>query len=180
MITAYLQRAYDVQLMTEPLRRQLNLIIGENGAAENRIRRFNAAIREQIELLRQGSVAGEEEIVNLLQQLAWEREEVKKVAMHRMAQLQEAGKLTQAAEAFDGMLDSKLKLISDIESRLQRGNGQMVKNAEQLREALTQVLQDIKEGNQNLEQSLASVRADSVEIRSSLRKARKKTSSTRR
>ena len=169
MITAYLQRAYDVQLMTEPLRRQLNLIIGENGAAENRIRRFNAAIREQIELLRQGSVAGEEEIVNLLQQLAWEREEVKKVAMHRMAQLQEAGKLTQAAEAFDGMLDSKLKLISDIESRLQRGNGQMVKNAEQLREALTQVLQDIKEGNQNLEQSLASVRADSVEIRSSLR-----------
>ena len=52
MITAYLQRAADIQTIADPLRRQLTLITGESGAADARIRRFNQAIREQIELLR--------------------------------------------------------------------------------------------------------------------------------
>ena len=52
MITAYLQRAADIQTIADPLRRQLTLITGESGAADARIRRFNQALREQIELLR--------------------------------------------------------------------------------------------------------------------------------
>lgn len=169
MITAYLQRASDVQVMTEPLRKQLNLIIGENGIAENRVRRFNAAIREQIELLRQGSMVGEEQIVNLLQQLAWEREEVKKIATQKLSQVHEAGKITHAAEQFDQILTTKLQQIQEIEHKLNHSNGRMAHNTEQLRGLLQDVLEDIQIGHQNLANSIASVRINSQELRDQLR-----------
>lgn len=169
MITAYLQRASDVQVVTEPLRKQLNLIIGENNVAEARIKRFNAAIREQLDLLRQGSVIGEEEMVKLLRQLSWEREEVKKIAMHRMAQLHEAGKITHAAEMFDAMLANKLQLVQEIEEKLRHGNGILSKNTDALRTVLGDVLNEIKEGQKSLANSLTAVKSDSQELRDHLK-----------
>lgn len=169
MITAYLQRASDVQVMTEPLRKQLNLIIGENNIAEARIKRFNAAIREQLDLLRQGSTIGEEEMVKLLRQLSWEREEVKKIAMHRMAQLHEAGKITHAAEMFDAMLANKLQLVQEIEEKLRHGNGILSKNTDALRTVLGDVLNEIKDGQKSLANSLTAVKSDSQELRDHLK-----------
>jgi hypothetical protein len=169
MITAYLQRASDVQVMTEPLRKQLNLIIGENNVAEARIKRFNAAIREQLDLLRQGSTIGEEEMVKLLRQLSWEREEVKKIAMHRMAQLHEAGKITHAAEMFDTMLANKLQLVQEIEEKLRHGNGILSKNTDALRTVLGDVLNEIKDGQKSLANSLTAVKSDSQELRDHLK-----------
>jgi len=169
MITAYLQRASDVQVMTEPLRRQLNLIIGENSVAENRIRRFNAALREQIELLRQGSKVGEEEIINLLEQLAWEREEVKKIAAQKLSQVHEAGKITHAAEMFDSILTNKLKLVQEIEEKLSHSGGQISENSDKLRALLNEVLAEIKDGNHSLSNALSTVKEDSKELRDHLR-----------
>src|SRR5207237_521062 len=78
MITAYLQRAADIQTVAEPLRRQLALITGESGLAETRIRRFNQAIKEQLELLKSAKTTGQDDLGAVVDRIQKQRVELER------------------------------------------------------------------------------------------------------
>ena len=120
MVTAYLQRASDVQVVADPLRQQLNLILSEQGVAEGRIARFNNVLREQITLLRESGTAGEYEISRLLQRLEEEKVAIKKLSKHSAGHVEQAEKIMQAAEQFERLMASNLRESRSLmlESRL--------------------------------------------------------------
>src|SRR5580692_10099383 len=76
MVTAYLQRAADIQAVAEPLRRHLSLITGESGLAETRVRRFNQAIREQLELLKAAKTSGQDDLGAIVDRIQKQRVEL--------------------------------------------------------------------------------------------------------
>ncbi len=76
MMFAYAKRAYDVEFATEPLLKQLALITGQGGVAENRIRRFNEALAEQLSLLKQTSEVTNRAAEEALATLRLERDEM--------------------------------------------------------------------------------------------------------
>ncbi|MEJ0063759.1 MAG: hypothetical protein WDO70_11360 [Alphaproteobacteria bacterium] len=169
MVTAYLQRANDIQVATDPLRKQLNLIFGEHSIAENRVQKFNAALRDQLELLRQGSTAGEEEITRLLHRLELEKAAVKDITRHSLDQVDEAGKITEAAEKFDSMLSTRLRLLEEVVEKLRGANRSIADTADTTRLTLNETLQELDSGSKSLTQSLAAAKADGVELRDHLK-----------
>ncbi|MGE3769389.1 MAG: hypothetical protein AB7G06_00360 [Bdellovibrionales bacterium] len=82
MMFAYMKRAYDVEAATEPLLKQLALITGQGGVAENRIRRFNDALAEQLNLLRQTSETTNRVAEDALATMRLERDELSQTQNH--------------------------------------------------------------------------------------------------
>src|SRR5580692_6739289 len=89
MVTAYLQRAADVQSIAEPLRRQLIMITGESGAAEARIRRFNQAIREQLELLRTVQDSSHDDLAAVMDRVRQQRNDLERFEQQSVHQVKE-------------------------------------------------------------------------------------------
>ncbi len=80
MVIAYLQRASDIRAITEPLRRQLQMVLGTGAQAENRVRRFNDALERQLELLRQAGDGSYDVLQGALQVLQEEGQAIQNLA----------------------------------------------------------------------------------------------------
>ncbi len=169
MVTAYLQRASDVQVITDPLRQQLNLILSEQGIAEGRVSRFNNVLREQIALLRESGTAGEYEISRLLQRLEEEKVAIKKLSKHSAGHVEQAEKIMQAAEQFERLMASNLREVQEIESRLEKHQNGIESSTQDARELLNTLADEIVTGSRTLAQNLAAAKADGMELRDFLR-----------
>ncbi len=169
MVTAYLQRASDVQVVADPLRQQLNLILSEQGVAEGRIARFNNVLREQITLLRESGTAGEYEISRLLQRLEEEKVAIKKLSKHSVGHVEQAEKIMQAAEQFERLMASNLREVQEVESRLQKHHSGIESSTQDARDLLATLSDEIVAGSKALAQNLAAAKSDGMELRDYLR-----------
>ncbi|MEQ1651149.1 MAG: hypothetical protein ABL897_01530, partial [Hyphomicrobium sp.] len=169
MVTAYLQRASDLQVVANPLRQQLNMILSEQGIAENRVMRFNNALREQVELLRESGQAGEHEIARLLQRLEDEKSAIKKLTKHSTGHVEQAEKIMQAAEQFERLMASNLREVQEVEARLQKHHSGIEASTQDARELLAVLADEIVAGSKHLAQNLAAAKSDGIELRDYLR-----------
>ena len=112
MVTAYMQRAADVQSIAEPLRRQLVMITGESGAAEARIRRFNLAIKEQLDLLRSAQSMSQQDFAAIMDRVRQHKSELERfehTSVHQVKEIQEIIRRNMAQ--VEHLMDDKFTMM---------------------------------------------------------------------
>ncbi len=145
MITAYLQRAADVQSVTEPLRRQLAMITGESGAAEVRIRRFNQAIKEQLDLLRSTKNIGDEELMAVMERINEHKADLETFEQHSIYQVNEIQDvIRRSMQHIDQLMEDKFTMLRILDSKLVQTGDDVSRQTDGMRDQITGLLQDIE------------------------------------
>ncbi|HAX92295.1 MAG TPA: hypothetical protein DCY07_08885, partial [Rhodospirillaceae bacterium] len=145
MITAYLQRAADVQSVTEPLRRQLAMITGESGAAEVRIRRFNQAIKEQLELLRSTKNLNDGDLMVIMQRVNEHKQELENFeqqSLYHVNEIQDV--IRRSMQHIDQLMEDKFAMLRILDNKLVQSGDDMSRQTEGMRDQITVLLQDIE------------------------------------
>jgi SMC interacting uncharacterized protein involved in chromosome segregation len=149
MVTAYLQRAADVQSVAEPLRRQLMMITGESGAAEVRIRRFNQAIREQLDLLKSTQTLNRDDLVQILERVKLHKNELEQFesnSVHHVKEIQDV--IRRSMQYIEKLMDDKFTMLRVLDGKLVQSGDNVARQTESVREQLGILLEDI-EANTN-------------------------------
>ena len=150
MVSAYLQRAADVQSVAEPLRRQLLMITGESGLAEQRIRRFNMAIREQLELLRDTRNVHQDDLNAIIDRMREHKSELDQFEQNSLLQVKEIQDVvSRSMQHIDQVMEDKFTMLRILDGKLSQSGATVAQQADMLREQLSTLLQEI-ESNSNL------------------------------
>jgi hypothetical protein len=145
MVTAYLQRAADVQSVTDPLRRQLSMILGESGAAEVRIRRFNQAIREQLELLRSTQTVNQNDLMTILERVSRHKEDLEQFEQHSLYQVKEIQDVIRNSMGhIEQVMDDKFTLLRVLDGKLVQSGDSISRQTDYVREQIAGLLQEIE------------------------------------
>ncbi len=119
MIIAYLQRASDVRAITEPLRRQLQMVLGTGANAESRVRRFNEALERQLELLRQAGDGSYDVLQNAVQVLQEEERAINSLAERSGKEIQRvAGIVRDNSEVLEDLLHDNRERFNDLSGKI--------------------------------------------------------------
>lgn len=119
MVVAYLQRASDIKTITEPLRRQLQMIVGTGAQAENRVRRFNDSLEKQLELLRQAGDGSYEVLQSAIQVLQEEEKAINSLAERSGKEIQRiAGIVRDNSEVLEDLLHDNRERFNDLSGRI--------------------------------------------------------------
>lgn len=119
MVMAYLQRASDIKTITEPLRRQLQMIVGTGAQAENRVRRFNDSLEKQLELLRQAGDGSYEVLQSAIQVLQEEEKAINSLAERSGKEIQRiAGIVRDNSEVLEDLLHDNRERFNDLSGRI--------------------------------------------------------------
>ncbi|NDE89853.1 MAG: hypothetical protein EB059_01740 [Alphaproteobacteria bacterium] len=119
MIIAYLQRASDVKAITEPLRRQLQMVLGTGANAESRVRRFNEALERQLELLRQAGDGSYDVLQNAVQVLQEEERAINSLAERSGKEIQRvAGIVRDNSEVLEDLLHDNRERFNDLSGKI--------------------------------------------------------------
>ncbi|MDX1922619.1 MAG: hypothetical protein SFW65_05790 [Alphaproteobacteria bacterium] len=119
MIIAYLQRASDVKAITEPLRRQLQMVLGTGANAESRVRRFNEALERQLELLRQAGDGSYDVLQNAVQVLQEEERAINNLAERSGKEIQRvAGIVRDNSEVLEDLLHDNRERFNDLSGKI--------------------------------------------------------------
>jgi ABC-type transporter Mla subunit MlaD len=165
MVTAYLQRAADVQSVTEPLRRQLSMILGESGVAEVRIRRFNQAIREQLELLRSAQTTNQTELMAILERVSRHKEDLDQFEQHSLYQVKEIQDVIRNSMGhIEQVMDDKFTLLRVLDGKLVQSGDSISRQTEYVREQVSGLLQEIEQNAQQVSASLEHAMSDSKKL----------------
>lgn len=165
MITAYLQRATDIESITDPLRRQLTLITGESGAADARIRRFNQAIREQIDLLRGAqslSLEDMEAIMDRVQQHRAELERFENVSTQQIKEIQDV--VRRSMFQVEQMMDDKFTMLRVLDGKLQQNGEGLVGRVEGVGERVSRILSGVEQSCELIADALDRAQRDSQKL----------------
>jgi chromosome segregation ATPase len=150
MVAAYLQRASDVQAVAEPLRRQLLLITGESGLAEQRIRRFNQVIREQLELLRNTQTLGHEDLIEIMDRVRQHKAELDQFEQNSLRQVKDIQEVVSSSmQHIEQVMEDKFTMLRILDGKMSQSGTNVAQQTEVLREHLGGLLQEI-EANGNL------------------------------
>ncbi|NCC03071.1 MAG: hypothetical protein EOM37_03340 [Proteobacteria bacterium] len=145
MVAAYLQRAADVQSVTEPLRRQLAMITGESGAAEVRIRRFNHAIKEQLELLRSTKTIGDDEIMAIMERINGHKSELEGFEQHSLDQVRDIQDVIHRSMShIEQLMEDKFAMMRILDNKLVQSGDSVARQAESMKEVMTSLLQEVE------------------------------------
>lgn len=145
MIAAYLQRAADVQSVTEPLRRQLAMITGESGAAEIRIRRFNHAIKEQLSLLRSTKNIGDGELMEIIERINAHKADLEQFEQHSVYQVKEIQDvIRRSMQHIDQLMEDKFTMLRVLDSKLVQSGEDVAKQTDTVRDQVAGLLQEIE------------------------------------
>ncbi|MDD5585470.1 MAG: hypothetical protein PHY92_00745 [Alphaproteobacteria bacterium] len=145
MVTAYLQRAADVQSIAEPLRRQLMMITGESGAAEVRIRRFNQSLREQIELLRGTQTFSQNDLVAIMDRVRQHKNDLEQFEQHSVYQVKEIQEvIRRSMQHIEQLLEDKFTMLRILDSKLVQSGDEVARQTETVRDQMTSMLQEIE------------------------------------
>jgi chromosome segregation ATPase len=119
MIIAYLQRASDVKAITEPLRRQLQMVLGTGFHAESRVRRFNEALERQLELMRQAGDGSYDVLHNAIQILQEEERAIGSLAERSGKEIQRVAVLVRDnSEVLEDLLHDNRERFNDLSGRI--------------------------------------------------------------
>jgi methyl-accepting chemotaxis protein len=119
MIVAYLQRASDIRAITEPLRRQLQMIVGTGTQAEGRVRRFNDALEKQLELLRQAGDGSYDVLQSAIQVLQEEEKAINSLAERSGKEIQRiAGVVRDNSEVLEDLLHDNRERFNELSGRI--------------------------------------------------------------
>lgn len=165
MITAYMQRATDIQFIAEPLRRQLAMVTGESGAAEARIRRFNHSIREQIELLRGAQSTSMGDLTGLLERLRQNRDEIAQFEQSCARQVREIQDvIRQSMQQLETMMDDKFTMLRVLDDRLAQSGTTLSRQTDHVHEKLTDLLDEVNQGGSHVQDALERAMRDSKKL----------------
>ncbi|MFA4994166.1 MAG: hypothetical protein WC521_02550 [Bdellovibrionales bacterium] len=165
MVTAYLQRATDIQTITDPLRRQLTLITGESGAADARIRRFNQAIREQIELLRSAQNVSQEDmeaVMDRVQQHRADLERFENVSTQQVKEIQDV--VRRSMFQIEQMMDDKFTMLRVLDGKLQQNGEGFARQVETVGGQVAQMLEDVEKTSTQIADALDRAQRDSQKL----------------
>ncbi|MBI1273882.1 MAG: hypothetical protein GC131_07345 [Alphaproteobacteria bacterium] len=169
MVAAYLQRAADVQTATEPLRRQLGMILNEQGSAEARIKRFNLAVRQQLILLKNASKLGQTEIGALLEKLQTEKSDIVDLLERSKGNVGRAGEVVAAAKDFDRLIEERLENLRALDGSLTQTGDALGRNTASVREQLEQLLSDIDTQSTQITKAITSANENGAQLRDAIR-----------
>lgn len=145
MVAAYLQRAADVQSVTEPLRRQLAMITGESGAAEIRVRRFNQAIKEQLDLLRSTKHIGDGELMAIIERINSHKTDLEEFEQHSMYQVKEIQDVIHNSMAhIEKLMDDKFTMLRVLDGKFVQNGDKIAGQTDDMREKISQMLEDVE------------------------------------
>lgn len=145
MIAAYLQRAADVQSVTEPLRRQLAMITGESGAAELRIRRFNHAIKEQLELLRSTKNIGDNELMEIIERINAHKADLEQFEQNSIYQVKEIQDvIRRSMQHIDQLMEDKFTMLRVLDSKLVQSGEDVARQTDGVRNQIAGLLEEIQ------------------------------------
>ena len=143
MVTAYLQRAADIRVIADPLRRQLTLITGESGAAHSRISRFNQVIREQIELLRSAQTASRDDLeaaMDRVRQHRGELERFENVSSQQVKEIQDI--IRRSMIQLEQTMDDKFTMLRVLDGKLQQNGDGVARQVEGMSSQITKMLEE--------------------------------------
>ncbi len=165
MVTAYLQRAADVQSVTEPLRRQLAMIIGESGAAEVRIRRFNQAVREQLELLRSTKDVNQGDLTAVLERVRAHREELDQFEQHSLRYVKEIQDvIRRSMQHIEQVMEDKFTMLRVLDGKLAQSGDTVSQQSEYVHDQISSLLHEIETNAQMVSSSLERAMQDSRKL----------------
>ncbi|MGE4350739.1 MAG: hypothetical protein AB7E52_00960 [Bdellovibrionales bacterium] len=145
MVAAYLQRAADVQSVTEPLRRQLAMITGESGIAEVRIRRFNHAIKEQLELLRSTKTIGDDELMAIMDRINEHKSEMENFEQQSLYQVNEVQDvIRRSMQHIEQLMEDKFAMLRILDNKLVQSGDDVARQTESIRENISTLLQEVE------------------------------------
>jgi hypothetical protein len=165
MITAYLQRAADIQTIADPLRRQLTLITGESGAADARIRRFNQAIREQIELLRSAQTVSQDDLEAVMDRVRQHRADLERfesASTHQVKEIQDV--VRRSMFQLEQMMDDKFTMLRVLDGKLQQNGDGVARQVESVGENVARLLEEIEHTGAQVAESLERAQRDSQKL----------------
>jgi chromosome segregation ATPase len=169
MVTAYLQRAADVQSATEPLRYQLGQILNENGAAENRVRRFNHAVRQQLELLKNATQLGQNEMRGMLEQLQREKADIADLVERSRSNVGQASAVVDAAREFDRLIEKRLESLQEVDGKLTGTGDALGRQTNDVRMQLEKLLRELDDRGQQIARAVDSATAGSQHLQDAIR-----------
>ncbi len=145
MVAAYLQRAADVQSVTEPLRRQLAMITGESGAAEVRIRRFNQAIKEQLDLLRSTKNIGDSELMDIIERINAHKGDLEMFEQHSIYQVKEIQDvIRRSMQHIEQLMEDKFTMLRVLDGKLVQSGEDVARQTDTVRDQVASLLQEIE------------------------------------
>lgn len=145
MVAAYLQRAADVQSVTEPLRRQLAMITGESGAAEVRVRRFNQAVKEQLELLRSTKTVGDDELMAVAERINMHKAEFEQFEQQNIYQVNEIQDvIRRSMQHIEKLMDDKFSMLRVLDSKLMQSGEEIARQTQDVRDQIAELLKQIE------------------------------------
>ena len=165
MVAAYLQRASDMQSVAEPLRRQLSMITGESGAAEARIRRFNQAIREQVELLKSAQSMSQSDFAAIMDRAKKHRDDLERFehsSIHQVKEIQEI--VRRNMQQVENLMEDKFTMMRVLDDRLVQSGDSVGRQAESVREQVAALLSEIESHTQKVGETLERASQDSQKL----------------
>jgi len=165
MVTAYLQRASDVQSVAEPLRRQLMMITGESSAAEVRIRRFNQAIREQLELLKNTQNVNHGDLMAIMDRVRQHKNELEQFEQHSIYQVKEIQEvIRRSMQHIEQLMEDKFTMLRILDNKLVQSGDDVSRQTEAVRDQIASLLQEIEANTHLVGASLEKAMLDTRKI----------------
>jgi DNA repair exonuclease SbcCD ATPase subunit len=165
MVTAYLQRAADVQSAAEPLRRLLMMITGESGAAEIRVRRFNQAVREQLDLLRSTQSINHGDLMAIMERVRQHKNELEQFEQHSIYQVKEVQEVVRRSmQHIEQLMEDKFTMLRILDSKMAQTGDGIAQQTESVREHLSSLLQEIESNTSLVGASIEHAMLDSKKL----------------
>jgi len=165
MVTAYLQRAADIQAIAEPLRRQLTMITGESGAAEARIKRFNVAIKEQLDLLRSAQSMSQQDLAAIMERVRQHKgdlERFENASVHQVKEIQEI--IRRNMQQVEHLMDDKFTMLRVLEDKLLQSGDGVARQTESVHDQVEKLLEEIAAHSDTVSTSLERAMQDSRKL----------------
>lgn len=165
MLVAYTQRAADVSSIAEPLRRQLAMVTGESGAAEARIRRFNQAVREQIDLLKSAQTMSKGDFAAIMDRVRKHRDELEGFEQSTISQVREIQDIVRRnMQQIETLMDDKFTMLRILDDRLVQTGDTVARQTESVRVNVTQLLEEVDERTASVADALERASRDSKRL----------------
>ncbi|MDD2326363.1 MAG: hypothetical protein PHW63_10290, partial [Alphaproteobacteria bacterium] len=165
MIAAYLQRAADVQSVTEPLRRQLAMITGESGAAEVRIRRFNHAIKEQLDLLRDTKHIGDDELLAIMDRMNDHKADLESFEQQSLYQVKEVQDVIRhSMQHIEQLMEDKFAMLRILDNKLVQSGDDVARQTESIRENISALLKEVETNSLVVASAVEKAMSDSKKL----------------
>ncbi len=161
MVAAYLQRAADVQSVAEPLRRQLMMITGESGAAEVRVRRFNQAVKEQLDLLRSAQNASRNELTSIIESVRSHRSDMDQFEKRSAAMVRENQEIIRRSmQHVEQLMEDKFTMLRILDGKLAQSGEGVARQVDTVREQIGLLLQEVDSNSQIIANTLEKAMRD--------------------